>query len=163
MAEIVVSLLGIQDSIAGVLRRDMGAVNVYNNPNQQNTHYPAWFINFISPSGIDQPTTGRMMRKLKFDIFYKLDKNITDLYDQYISMADRMDEKLELIPYPSIEQPETLIRVNKDRKWTIALDALHYLCNINVLVTRSEEDVVKMMVIQELNETVTLYEDWRVR
>lgn len=167
MAKIEVTVQIIQDAIAGFLKNKVGATKVYNNPNQQGTEFPAWFIHLIPLTGISYPAVGgRLLRNFQIDLVYTEQYNLVDLYDIYLQKAEEMDYLLEYIEYPykvlnedgTVEIEIALIRpMNKE--WSIDLQSLHYKFQLNLHVRRYEGDNPKMMVIEELHEYVTEYRE----
>lgn len=166
--ETLISINSVIDAIAGNLRDKAGATYVYNNPNQQNTQYPCWFINLVPTNSIDRVTMARNLRSLTIDLVYHEQINEIILFDNYIAQAEILDEKLLFIDYPYSfrdDEGNTISGIAKirtiERHWTIDRTALHYMFTLPFHVTIKEEEHIKMMRIEELNETVTIYEDWR--
>lgn len=157
-----VTVFLVQSVLEAFLRQETGVTNIYRNPNQQDNKLPCWHINFLPSSLSPSAVNNRYYRNLGLDLVYMQDFNEPQLYNDYLSMAETLDEKLELLgfayTYQATEdsEPEThyayLRAVNAD--WNVALDAMHYRFEINLRVSKSFDQPVKMMVIEELNEYV---------
>ena len=157
-----ISLELISQALGGVLSAEFPESTVYDNPNQQNTSLPAFFINFMPGSGIAKQIGNRYMRTLRIDLVYLEDYNLPDLYDRYKHAAELLDEKLELIKYNcSYEDPDTgglvelqcLLRTF-DRQWRVELSALHYEFRMELRVSIKLPQIPKMEVIEELSEKI---------
>ena len=93
----------IHASYAAVISEIDKDANIYDNPNQQGTAYPAWFIVHRSPVEIQRELGKRLngnryILTYQIDIWYMVQQNITRLYDIYTQVAEQLDEKIEYLP-----------------------------------------------------------------
>lgn len=143
---ITINTQTIHASIAAVLKEIDAEANIFDNPNQQGTPYPAWFIVHRSPVEI-QKEIGRYVLVYQIDIWYMLKQNITRLYDQYSSIAEQLDDKLEYLPIYGTNN--ALVHVY-DRSWGLELNALKYSITLRLRVSRDKTPDVYMQVIEDL-------------
>ena len=143
---ITINTQTIHASIAAVLKEIDAEANIFDNPNQQGTPYPAWFIVHRSPVEI-QKEIGRYVLVYQIDIWYMLKQNITRLYDQYSSVAEQLDDKLEYLPIYGTNN--ALVHVY-DRSWGLELNALKYSITLRLRVSRDKTPDVYMQVIEDL-------------
>lgn len=120
--------------------------NIFDNPNQQGTPYPAWFIVHRSPVEV-QKEIGRYVLVYQIDIWYMLKQNITRLYDQYSAVAEQLDDKLEYLPIYGTD--DALVHVY-DRSWGLELNALKYSTTLRLRVSRDKAPGEYMQVIEDL-------------
>ena len=71
----------VHRSIAQALRGVTPEATIYDNPNQQATRLPAWFIVHREPVRIEREIS-RWVLVYALDLVYMLDFNITGLYDK---------------------------------------------------------------------------------
>ena len=136
----------IHASYASVIRTIDENANIYDNPNQQGTYYPAWFIVHRSPVEL-QKGIGRWTLVYQIDIWYMLKSNQTRLYDQYSAIAEQLDDKLEYLP---IFGTDACVHV-LDRSWGLELDALKYSTTLRLYASRGPKPVIPYMeVIEDL-------------
>lgn len=117
----------IHASYAAVINEIQPKANIYDNPNQQGTVYPAWFI-------VDrQPVEMRRdFGKIKYgnryeatygvDIWYMLEQNQTCMFDKYRVIGEQLDDKLE---YLKLFGTDIIVHVY-DRSWSVEMTALKY-------------------------------------
>lgn len=142
----------ISSALSDVLALNFPDSTIYDNPNQQNTELPAWFINYIPGSSIKKAIDNRYWRSLHIDLVYLLEYDLPDVYDQYREAAEKLDEVLELFTYTQDEQ-SYLIRTY-DRNWRMDLSALHYELRLDLRVSLDKPKDPVMERIAELNESV---------
>lgn len=136
----------IHASYASVIREIDATANIYDNPNQQGTYYPAWFIVHRSPVEL-QKGIGRWTLVYQIDIWYMLKSNQTRLYDQYSAIAEQLDDKLEYLP---IFGTDACVHV-LDRSWGLELDALKYSTTLRLYASKGPKPVIPYMeVIEDL-------------
>ena len=136
----------IHASYASVIRTIDENANIYDNPNQQGTYYPAWFIVHRSPVEL-QKGIGRWTLVYQIDIWYMLKSNQTRLYDQYSAIAEQLDDKLEYLP---IFGTDACVHV-LDRSWGLELDALKYSTTLRLYASKGPKPVIPYMeVIEDL-------------
>lgn len=143
---ITINTQTIHASIAAVLKEIDAEANIFDNPNQQGTPYPAWFIVHRSPVEV-QKEIGRYVLVYQIDIWYMLKQNITRLYDQYSLIAEQLDDKLEYLPIYGTNN--ALVHVY-ERSWGLELNALKYSITLRLRVSRDKTPDVYMQVIEDL-------------
>lgn len=143
---ITINTQTIHASIAAVLKEIDAEANIFDNPNQQGTPYPAWFIVHRSPVEI-QKEIGRYVLVYQIDIWYMLKQNITRLYDQYSSVAEQLDDKLEYLPIYGTSN--AIVHVY-ERSWGLELNALKYSITLRLRVSRDKTPDVYMQVIEDI-------------
>lgn len=122
-----ISIQLIHASYATAINKIQPNANIYDNPNQQGTELPAWFIVHRSPIEI-RKEAGKIGRGSRFevtvniDLWYLLKQNITRLFDQYSAIAEQLDENLEYLP---LLGTDAVLHVH-DRVWSLELNALKY-------------------------------------
>lgn len=136
----------VHASIASVLREIDPLANIFDNPNQQGTPYPAWFIVHRSPVEI-QKEIKRYVLVYQIDIWYMLKQNITRLYDQYSAIAEQLDDKIEYLPI--FGGDGALVHVY-DRSWGLELNALKYSITLRLRCSRDTVPDEYMQVIEDL-------------
>ena len=134
----------IHASYASVIRTIDENANIYDNPNQQGTYYPAWFIVHRSPVEL-QKGIGRWTLVYQIDIWYMLKSNQTRLYDQYSAIAEQLDDKLEYLP---IFGTDACVHV-LDRSWGLELDALKYSTTLRLYASKGPKPVIPYMEVVE--------------
>ena len=143
----------IHASFAAVINSIQPNANIYDNPNQQGTVYPAWFIVHRSPVEIKRDFGringgNRYNLTYQIDLWYMLQENITGLYDKYTEIAEALDEKLE---YLKVFGSDAVLHVH-DRTWELSLNALKYSVTLRfpVWAKSIKELDVYMQVIEDL-------------
>ena len=131
----------IHNSFAQVINQIDAKANIYDNPNQQGTVYPAWFIVHRSPVEVMRDFGkryggNRYQLTYQIDIWYMIQQNIPRLYDQYASMAEQLDEKLEYLP---IFGSDAVVHVY-DKSWSLELNAMKYSTTLRLRVSRLNAD-----------------------
>lgn len=125
----------IHASYASVIREIDANANIYDNPNQQGTEYPAWFIVHRSPVEIQRDFGRRLngncyILTYQIDIWYMIQQNITRLFDQYTQIAEQLEFKLEYLP---IFGSDAVVHVY-DKSWSLELNALKYSTTLRLRV-----------------------------
>lgn len=143
----------IHASYATVINRIQPNANIYDNPNQQGTELPAWFIVHRSPVEI-RKELGKRKQGSRFEITYSIDvwymlkQNITRLFDQYTAIAEQLDEQLEYLP---VFNSNALLHVH-DRSWSLEMNALKYSTTLRFKVYGNVATLMpKMQVIEDLS------------
>lgn len=143
----------IHNSYAAVINRIDPKANIYDNPNQQGTAYPAWFIVHRSPVEVAREFGKRMngncyMLTYQIDIWYMIQQNIPRLYDQYTAIAERFDAEIEYLP---IFGSDAIVHVY-DRSWSLELNAMKYSTTLKLRVFADKNFVfTPMEVIEDLS------------
>ena len=142
----------VAQSLAAYLGTYFPGVTFYENPNQQGTQAPCFFLQ-VRYSNIKLQQGGRWLRVLGLDLTYLQDYNLPNLQQLYEAAAEQLDLVMETFPYTdgvSTDGP-ALLRTY-DREWRIDLDALHYQFELRAFVSLPAEPAEKM-------ETMTLTQE----
>lgn len=126
----------IARSLADYLAPVLPGVTFYEDPNQQGSQTPCWFLQ-QRYSNLKLQTGGRWLRVIGLDLTYLEDYNLPDLQRRYQSAAEALDVALETFPYTH-QGGSVLVRAY-DREWRVDLDALHYKFELRALVALPEE------------------------
>lgn len=118
---------------------------IYDNPNQQGTKIPAWFIVHRSPVSIVREI-GRAWLTYEIDLYYMLQLNLPNTFDQYAAIADSLNTSFE---YLTIFGTTSKIHV-LERNWALQLDCLKYSITLKLRVSRSTVLNEKMRVIEDM-------------
>lgn len=143
----------IHNSYAAVINKIDPNANIYDNPNQQGTAYPAWFIVHRSPVEVAREFGKRMngncyMLTYQIDIWYMIQQNIPRLYDQYTAIAERFDSEIEYLP---IFGSDAVVHVY-DRSWSLELNAMKYSTTLKLRVFADKNFVfTPIEVIEDLS------------
>lgn len=129
----IFTLEKLVNSIAGVLKAEYPDIPIYNNPSQQGTEVPCFFV-FFMPTEIEKQIGRRFMRNIGIDIVYLVEKNDPDAHDKMVSAADTLDCALEFILYEGKEKLRTF-----DREWKIDDGELHYQLKIKAVVSYPDQ------------------------
>jgi hypothetical protein len=148
-----IDISSISNALADVLAEHFPDSTIYDNPNQQGTELPAWFINYIPGSTIKKAIDNRYWRNLHIDLVYLVEYDLPDLYDQYRAAAEILDEVLETFKYTKDGQ-DYLIRTY-DRTWKMDLSAMHYELRLDLRVSKETIKDPFMQRVDDLNETIT--------
>jgi hypothetical protein len=142
----------IHNSFATVINKIQPGANIYDNPNQQGTTYPAWFIVHRSPVELQRHVGkrkdgNRYLITFQIDLWYMLQQNITRLFDQYTAIAEQLAYNLQYLP---IFGSDAVVQVY-DQSWSLELNALKYSTTIKLRVYTDEDFVfTPMEVITDL-------------
>jgi hypothetical protein len=137
----------IHKSIALLLKSINSNAYIYDNPNQQATKLPAWFITHREPVKIEREI-GRAWLIYSIDLFYMLEYNTPRLFDDYASVADSLNTSLIYLPIFGQENVKTQVY---DREWSLQLDALKYSFTLRFRVKQNTILDEKMQVIEDIN------------
>lgn len=149
---IEISTQVIHASFATVINKIQPGANIYDNPNQQGTTYPAWFIVHRSPVELQRHVGkrnngNRYLITFQIDLWYMLQQNITRLFDQYTAIAEQLAYNLQYLP---IFGSDAVVQVY-DQSWSLELNALKYSTTIKLRVYTDENFVfTPMEVISDL-------------
>ena len=102
---------------------------IYDNPNQQGTKLPCWFIVHREPVSIDRENQRRAWLIYSIDLYYMLELNTPRLFDSYSTVADALDSALTYLPVYGTT--DTLIHVY-DRSWELAMNCLKYSLTLRI-------------------------------
>ena len=109
------TLMGVLDSLAGVLKKGYPEYPVYIEPGIQETEVPCFFL-FLMPSEISGETGGRYLRDLGIDIVFVQQRNIQDGNRGMLSVAEYLDGALDCFSYTDGSGDTALIRTF-ERNW----------------------------------------------
>ena len=119
----------------------------YEDPNQQGTHCPCFFLQ-QRDSSLRQEMGSAFLRRISLDLTYLLDYHLPDLQQQYEAAAETA------FPYLDEEGTEPVWVRTYDREWRIDLDALHYRFELRERVWLPKPAATKMQTIEALQEEV---------
>lgn len=137
----------IHKSYASVLSRIDPNALIFDNPNQQGTKLPAWFIVHREPVSSTCAIDGYQWVVYAIDIYYMVEYNKPRLFDEYAAIADQLDLELEYLP---IYGTDAVVHVF-DRSWELAMNALKYSTTLRLRVHPSVTRDPYMQVIQDLS------------
>ena len=120
-------------SIAAQLKTVYPALPVYDTFTLQGYEYPCFFV-FLMPSNISDQIDGVDKREIYFDVVYVQQRNITNAYADLYSVADTLDELLDVVNYTS--NGETVPLHTHERNYSIDDQELHYKFKIIARVSR---------------------------
>lgn len=144
---IVIDTQVIHKSLAQLILRITPDAYIYDNPNQQGTHLPAWFIVHREPVNIKEDLHGRYWLNYGIDLYYMLDFNLPHLFDDYAAIADQLGEISEYLP---IYGYENVVTHTYERSWGMYMDALKFSMNLKFRVTKDATPPAYMEVIEDL-------------
>ena len=136
----------IHKSYASVLSRIDPNALIFDNPNQQGTKLPAWFIVHREPVSSTCAIDGYQWLVYAIDIYYMVEYNKPRLFDEYAAIADQLDLELEYLP---IYGTDTVVHVF-DRSWELAMNALKYSTTLRLRVHPSVQREPYMQVVEDL-------------
>lgn len=120
-------------SIAAQLKTVYPALPVYDTFTLQGNEYPCFFV-FLMPSNISDQIDGVDKREIFFDVVYVQQRNITNAYADLYSVADALDELLDVVNYTA--DGETVPLHTHERNYSIDDQELHYKFKIIARVSR---------------------------
>lgn len=137
----------IHASYAAVINSIDPNANIYDNPNQQGTAYPAWFIVHRAPVEVQRDVGkryggNRYTLTYMIDIWYMIQQNIPRLYDQYTQVAEELDSKIDYLP---IHGSDAVVHVY-DRSWSLELNCLKYSTTLRLRVYRDNPNSKDVMM-----------------
>lgn len=139
-------------SLADYLAPELPGVTFYSSPSQQGSQ-PAMFLRRTN-ARIAKKMGGRLLRTLGLDLVCTADFNQVDLDDQYVRIADILDQVMETFPYCSGEGTFLAHLRTCERRWEITDSTLHYKFNLKLWVSKLE-DAILMQSIQSYSVEVT--------
>lgn len=144
---IEISTQVIHASIATILRGIDSSAEIFDNPTQQGTPYPAWYIVHRTPVERQREIGNRYVLVYQIDIWYMLKQNITRLYDQYTAIAEQLQEAIEYLP---IYGHDGVLLHTYDNSWGLEMNAMKYSITLRIRCARNTTPDVKMRVIDDL-------------
>lgn len=136
----------VHRSIAQALRGVTPEATIYDNPNQQATRLPAWFIVHREPVRIEREIS-RWVLVYALDLVYMLDFNITGLYDKYSAIADALDLALVYLEIYGSGGAKTHVY---ERSWQLDMSGLKYSLELRFRVAPNTKLKEYMQVIEDL-------------
>lgn len=137
----------IHASIASVLNGIDPAAQIFDNPTQQGTPYPAWYIVHRAPVERQREVGNRYILVYQIDIWYLLQQNITRMFDQYTAVAEQLQEQIEYLPIYGFEN---VCIHTFENSWGLEMNAMKYSITLRIRCSRSTEPDTKMAVIENL-------------
>lgn len=119
----------VHRSIATVCAATVPDSYIYDNPNQQGTKLPCWFIVHREPVSIERENQRRAWLIYSVDLYYMLELNTPRIFDAYSTVADALDSALTYLPVYGTTN--TLIHVY-DRSWELAMNCLKYSMTLRI-------------------------------
>lgn len=119
---------------------------IYDNPNQQGTHLPAWFIVHREPVRIERENKRRAWLIYGIDLYYMLELNTPRVFDEYAQVGDALDVALTYLP---LYDSDVIVHVY-ERSWELAMNCLKYSLTLRFRVSPEVALVPKMQVIEDL-------------
>lgn len=138
----------VAQSLADYLAPSFQGVAFYEDPNQQGTSCPCFFLQ-QRYSYINLAAGGRRQRIIGLDLTYLEQYNLPDLQQKYQAAAEILDLSMDTFPYSDGENSVVLRAY--DREWRIDEDALHYKFELRVWIVPDEE----RNPMEQLDETIT--------
>lgn len=148
---IIIDTPTIHKSLAQLVLQVTPNAHVYDNPNQQGTMLPAWFIVHREPVDIKEDLHGRWWLNYHIDLFYMLDFNGPHLFDDYAAIADALGQISENF---SIYGHDNVIIHAFERAWGMYMDALKCSMTLKLRVSRDSTPPVYMQVIEDFDAFV---------
>lgn len=142
----VISTELVHKSLASVAASIVPNSYVYDNPNQQGTHLPAWFIVHREPVRIERENTRRAWLVYSIDLYYMIELNTPRVFDEYSRVGDALDYALI---YLTLYESEVVTHVY-ERSWELAMNCLKYSMTLRFRVSPEIEQPPKMQVIEDL-------------
>lgn len=134
----IFSIEYIVRSIADMLAPVFPGVPVHDSPTQQDSGFPCFFI-FLQPSDIQDQISGREKRNLSFDVIYVQERNAPGANAQLYSIADKLDELLDVVAYSDGSDGDPVPLHTHEREYRIEDQELHYSLRITQRVSRAVE------------------------
>lgn len=143
---IEVSTRLIHASIAQVLHEISPDAEIFDNPNQQGTPYPAWFIVHRSPVEVRREIR-RYYITYYIDVWYLIKQNLTQMFDQYTRIAEQLADKMEYIP---VYGYNGVVLHTFETSWSIEMTAMKYSITLRLVCSRDNGvPQPKMEVIED--------------
>lgn len=136
----------VHKSFSDVINKITPGAHIYDNPNQQGTKLPAWFIVHRDPVTITRDLDKRAWLTYGIDLYYMLELNMPRTFDSYSAVADALNTELKYLTIYGTQFKTHVI----DRSWQLKLDCLCYSTTLKFRVSETEEPEAKMQVIEDL-------------
>lgn len=136
----------VHKSFSDVINKITPGAHIYDNPNQQGTKLPAWFIVHRDPVTITRDLDKMAWLTYGIDLYYMLELNMPRTFDSYSAVADALNTELKYLTIYGTQFKTHVI----DRSWQLKLDCLCYSTTLKFRVSETEEPETKMQVIEDL-------------
>ena len=153
---IAINTATIHKSFASILLSITPSAHVYDNPNQQNTKLPAWFIVHREPTRVEEENQFRYILTYSIDLYYLEQLNGTRTFDAYSSIADQLDYDLHYLEIYGSNGSKIHVL---NREWSMELEALKYSTTLKIRVKRDEITAPDMEVIESLETFIKRYHE----
>ena len=127
-------------SVAGTLKSAFPGVDIHDNPTQQKSGWPCFYI-FLRPSDIRDQLSARDMRNIALDIVYVQERNTPDANAALYSVAETLDELLDVVPYSDGSDENPVPLHTHERDYSIEDQELHYRLRISQRVAKPVEHI----------------------
>lgn len=119
----------VHRSLAAVCAATTPDAHIYDNPNQQGTKLPCWFIVHREPVSIIRENQRRAWLVYAVDLYHMRELNTPRLFDEYSAVGDALDSVLTYLPVYGTT--DTLLHVY-ERSWELAMNCLKYSLTLRV-------------------------------
>jgi hypothetical protein len=144
---VIFSIDNLINSIAAQLKTKYPALPVYDSYTLQGCKFPCFFV-FLAPSNIYDQIDAYDKRELNFDVVYVQERNAPNAYGTLYTVADTLDELLEMVTYADGE--ESIPLHTHERNYSIDDQELHYKFRIIARVSRPVSPIL-MQTLEEDN------------
>ena len=139
----------VHKSLAAAIIANVDACAVvYDNPNQQGTKLPCWFIVHREPVSIIRENQRRAWLVYAIDLYYMRELNTPRLFDEYAEKGDALDCALTYLPIYGANEAVWHVF---DRSWELAMNCLKYSLTLRIRCAPSIVEPPKMAVIEDLD------------
>lgn len=125
-------------SVAVQLATAFPGTPVHDSPTQQKSGWPCFYI-FLRPSDIRDQLSARDMRNISLDVVYVQERNTPDANAALYSVAETLDELLDVVPYSDGSDEDPVPLHTHEREYRIEDQELHYSLRITQRVSRAVE------------------------
>ena len=136
----IYTINNLVQSVAGVLAASFPGVPVHDSPTQQKSGYPCFYI-FLRPSDIRDQLSARDMRNISLDVVYVQERNAPDANAELYSVAETLDELLDVVPYSDGSGEDPVPLHTHERDYSIEDQELHYRLRISQRVLKPVEHI----------------------
>lgn len=121
---------------------------IYIAPTQQKCEPPCFFL-CLMPGGIRDEIDNRYFSDINIDIVYLQSPNIVNATDNVLTVLEKLDEKLDTIPYTVGNETTSMIVYN--RKHHLEDMDLHYQISLHTRVKKSEVETLMQTMTEAIN------------
>lgn len=127
-------------SVAAQLATAFPGITVHDSPTQQKSGYPCFYV-FLRPSDIRDQLSARDMRNTSLDVVYVQERNVPDANAELYSVAETLDELLDVVPYSDGSGEDPVPLHTHERDYSIEDQELHYRLRISQRVSKPVEHI----------------------